>query len=200
MNKNPKTGKFENKNLLTDVRISFILLIFLSTCSVLCKLYKVLQLAKGNFAIFLIFLLGLIMILTVIMASTHELGHKYFTRIVSHGEIKLKITKYYHTSFKNIEKQPNWKKRIISLGGVIFSEVMMLIACLGIHLCSSITENCAKLQNCILTECATELTMLVFILLTLANLFANLFPRNRNGRPNDGYYFLYPDEIKDEEF
>ena len=200
MNKNPKTGKFENKNLLTAIRISFMLLIFLSACSVLYKLYKVLQLANGNFAIFLIFLLGLIMLLTVIMTSTHELGHKYFARIVSHGEIKLDITKFSHTSFKNIEKQPNWKKRIISLGGVIFSEIMMLIACLAIHLCGSIIESCAKLQNCILTECTTELPMLVFILLTLTNLFANLFPQNRNGRPNDGYYFLHPDEIKDEEF
>ena len=196
MNKNPKTGKFENKNLLTDVRISFMLLIFLSACSVLYKLYKVLQLANGNFAIFLIFLFGLIMILTVIMASTHELGHKYFAQIVSHGEIKLDITKFSHISFKNIEKQPDWKKRIISLGGVVFSEAMMLIVCLGIRLCGSIIKNCTKFWNCTLTKCTTELTMLVFTLVTLAN----LFPRNRNGRPNDGYYFLHPDEIKDEEF
>ena len=183
-----------------DVRIFFIIIVIIPPICITVR--KLLQMSKSipDFSSSLFFLLGLIMLLTVIMTSTPELGHKYFARIVSHGEIKLDITKFSHTSFKNIEKQPNWKKRIISLGGVIFSEIMMLIACLAIHLCGSIIESCAKLQNCILTECTTELPMLVFILLTLTNLFANLFPQNRNGRPNDGYYFLHPDEIKDEEF
>ncbi len=40
--------------------------------------------------------------------------------------------------------------------------------------------------------------IIAFVAFTLLNLVFNLVPNK--GRRNDGYYFLHPDEIKDEEF
>lgn len=135
-----------------------------------------------------------------ISTYTHEFGHKYIAEIISNKTIKVLITSICHTGFQGIENIPSWKKRIICLGGIVHSVIKMTIfLTIEIYLYAVYSNNEINLFT--LTHNGfSNLALFSFILITLVNFVVNLFPHKSKGKPNDGYYFLYPDEIKDEEF
>ena len=129
---------------------------------------------------------------------THEFGHKYIAEIISSKAIKALIISICHTGFQGIEYIPSWKKRIICLGGTVHSVIEMTIfLTIEIYLYTVYSNNEINLFT--LTHNGfSNLALFSFTLVILVNIVFNLAPNK--DKPNDGYYFLHPDEIKDEEF
>lgn len=126
----------------------------------------------------------------LLSSPIHEIGHYLAARILSKGTVKTKIA-FSHTKFQNIEKQPQEMVKKIALAGPIFQTVFLILITVA-NMALAIMFFSGKKKGL-----TVIFAIIVFFVVELINFFTNIIPRKCK---NDGYYFLYPDEIKDEEF
>lgn len=117
----------------------------------------------------------------------HEIGHAIAAKRCSQNINTL--IGFWHIKYVGIEHVNSKHKKLIVLAGAAFGEIYVLLFMFLIWL-FYYANGISMLTACIIT----------FVAFTLLNIFANLFPHKSKDKPNDGYYFLHPDEIKDEEF